>query len=223
MVPRFRDREVRGERKFFARFHARISQRQSARRAPRKRSASDRAGADRRHPTWAMGGILATKDRNAAWVRGAPHAPAGPAKASGGRFRAACAQASGDSLGDEVEIRTSFKHFVAPRLQVGQIASIGKLERSGESILGSRRARRDRHRRGRPDRGLGLCGSRRTDRARPGGHARHRPGPQFFQFRGPDVAAAFPNAPHAEASGFAIQLANPPRARFKLQLGSAGA
>lgn len=33
-----------------------------------------------------------------------------------------------------------------------------------------------------------------------------------------DVAAAFPNAPQAEASGFAIQFAHPPCARFKLQL-----
>ncbi len=42
-----------------------------------------------------------------------------------------------------------------------------------------------------------------------------------FPIPRPDVAAAFPDARHAEASGFAIQLKNPPRSRFKLQLESA--
>jgi GT2 family glycosyltransferase len=42
-----------------------------------------------------------------------------------------------------------------------------------------------------------------------------------FPIPRPDVAAAFPDARHAEASGFAIQLMNPPRSRFKLQLESA--
>ena len=41
-------------------------------------------------------------------------------------------------------------------------------------------------------------------------------------FPRPDVAAAFPEARHAEASGFAIPLANPPWARFKLQLECTG-
>jgi len=42
-----------------------------------------------------------------------------------------------------------------------------------------------------------------------------------FPIPRPDVAAAFPNARNAEASGFAIQVRNPPRCRFKLQLESA--
>jgi GT2 family glycosyltransferase len=42
-----------------------------------------------------------------------------------------------------------------------------------------------------------------------------------FPIPRPDVAAAFPSARQAEASGFAIQLKNPPRSRFKLQLESA--
>jgi O-antigen biosynthesis protein len=44
--------------------------------------------------------------------------------------------------------------------------------------------------------------------------------PAVFPIPRPDVAAAFPNARHAEASGFAIQFKNPPRSRFKLQLES---
>lgn len=46
--------------------------------------------------------------------------------------------------------------------------------------------------------------------------------PAVFPIPRPDVAAAFPGARHAEASGFAIQWANPPRARFKLEVESAG-
>ena len=43
-----------------------------------------------------------------------------------------------------------------------------------------------------------------------------------FPIPRPDVGAAFLDTPQAEASGFAIQLANPPSARFKLQLECAG-
>jgi hypothetical protein len=46
--------------------------------------------------------------------------------------------------------------------------------------------------------------------------------PAIFPIPRPDVAAAFPEARHAEASGFSIQLANAPRARFKLQLECTG-
>ena len=47
--------------------------------------------------------------------------------------------------------------------------------------------------------------------------------PAIFPIPRPDVAATFPKARHAEASGFSIQLANPPRARFKLRLECSGA
>jgi O-antigen biosynthesis protein len=41
-----------------------------------------------------------------------------------------------------------------------------------------------------------------------------------FPMPRPDVAAAFPAAAHAQASGFAIQIPQPPSSRFKLQLES---
>ncbi|HYR79016.1 MAG TPA: glycosyltransferase, partial [Candidatus Dormibacteraeota bacterium] len=42
--------------------------------------------------------------------------------------------------------------------------------------------------------------------------------PAVFPIPRADVAAAYPDVDQSEASGFAIQLADPPRSRFKLQL-----
>ncbi len=42
--------------------------------------------------------------------------------------------------------------------------------------------------------------------------------PAIYPIARPDVAEAFPNAAHAEASGFAIQITSPPQKRFKIRL-----
>ena len=152
---------------------------------------------------WAA--LLESKIRAAAGFQRAPHSSAGIPETIGCRFRTSRSQArrlAGAALRldnpfplaslSEVENR-SWVHVERVEIPTGEVARIEGW------VFAEAGAPIERVRAVTPD----------------GTHLAVFPIPR------PDVAAAFPNARNAEASGFAIQLRNPPRCRFKLQLESA--
>ena len=152
-----------------------------------------------------MGSLLESKIRAAAGFQRTPHSSAGIPEAIGCRFRTSRSQArrlAGAALRldnpsplaslSEVENR-SWVHVERVEIATGEVVRIEGW------VFAEVGAPIERVRAVTPD----------------GTHLAVFPIPR------PDVAAAFPNARHADASGFAIQLKNPPRCRFKLQLESA--